>query len=235
MKEGLNDGVVKHLSASDRALDRLNLIPCHYRITLTATIVWLSIDTVPNPSPPSYWFSHPETVCSQRAVNYRAFYRELHLHRKLYRDTDVTDLSRSLPETIVRNWTFGALFSHFRHALTQPHKQRFPSSRKQMYDLSLWHSKIIYMAFYLYGTVGGAGTGNTWTGKETKAMTRDLPSWIGLRLQLLQNCFSIQFFQKSERDSSPQNKTKMPIYILLQQEQYMQHRVKKDDIRQCQK
>lgn len=38
-KEGLNYGVVKHLSASDRALDRLNLIPCHYRITLTADTV----------------------------------------------------------------------------------------------------------------------------------------------------------------------------------------------------
>lgn len=113
--------------------------------------------------------------------------------------------SRSLPVTIVRNWTFGALFSHFRHALTQPHKQRFPSSRKQMYDLPLWHSKLIYMAFYLYGTVGGAGTGNTLTGKETRAMTRDLLSWIGLRLLLLQNCFIIKFFQKSERDSSPQN------------------------------
>lgn len=38
-KEGLNCGVVKHLSASDGALDRLNLIPCHYRITLTAATV----------------------------------------------------------------------------------------------------------------------------------------------------------------------------------------------------
>lgn len=90
-KEGLNDGVVKHLSASDRALDIPDRIPCHYRITLTAALLWLSWEAVPNPSPPAYWFSRPETVCSQRAVNYWAFYRELHLHWKLYRDTGVTD------------------------------------------------------------------------------------------------------------------------------------------------
>lgn len=41
-KEGLNDGVVKHLSASDRALDIPDRIPCHYRITLTAALLWLS-------------------------------------------------------------------------------------------------------------------------------------------------------------------------------------------------
>lgn len=65
--------------------------PCHYRITLTAAAAPTrpSIDTVPNLLPPSYWFSHPETACSQRAVNYRVFYRELHLHRKLYQDTGV--------------------------------------------------------------------------------------------------------------------------------------------------
>lgn len=114
-KEGLNDDVVKHLSASDRALDRLNLIPYHYRITLTAAILWLSIDTVPNLFPPSYWFSHPETVCSQRTVNYRAFYRELHLRRKLNRDTGDMHHSRTLPQTAVRNWTLRAVFSPFNH------------------------------------------------------------------------------------------------------------------------
>lgn len=93
-------------------------------------------------------------------------------------------------------------------------KQRFPSSRKQMYDLHLWHSKIIYMAFYLYGTVGGAGTGNTLTGKETRAMTRDILSWVGIRLMLLQNCLIIKFFQKSERDSSPQNSKNAHLHFI---------------------
>ncbi len=62
--------------------------PCphhHFRISLTAASPWLNRKATLNTSPPSYWFSRPETLCPQRPLNYRPFYRELHQCWKLQR------------------------------------------------------------------------------------------------------------------------------------------------------
>ncbi len=74
--------------------------PCphrHYRISLTAASPWLNRKATLNTSPPSYWFSRPETPRPQRPLNYRPFYRELHQCWKLYRDMGVRDQSQYRP------------------------------------------------------------------------------------------------------------------------------------------
>lgn len=69
----------------------------HYRISLTAASPWLNRKATLKTSPPSYWFSRPETPRPQRPLNYRPFYRELHQCWKLYRDMGVRDQSQYRP------------------------------------------------------------------------------------------------------------------------------------------